>query len=90
MALKFDREIDQPLKTSIEAVQDLIAMGAGPFHTQGELVLQSGMDDLEKNTNLLVEAADVFFGKTLTDYAEALQKMMNNQMQVKEALGIQD
>ena len=90
MALKFDPEIERPLKSVIAALDELKAVGPGPYHTQGELVQATGMPELEKNTNILVEAADVFFGKTMVEYTDALQKMVENQKQMKESLGIAD
>lgn len=89
-SMKFDPEIGRPLKAAIDGVDTLRSVGVGPFHAQGELVAKTGMPELQKNTEVLVEAAEVFFGKTLQDYCEALDKMARNQQQVKDALGIED
>lgn len=90
MSLKYDPEIDHALKPVLEALEQMQSVGAGPFHTQAELVVKAGMPELEKNTIVLAEAADTFFGKSLVQYTEAVQKMWNNQRQMKEALGIED
>lgn len=88
MSLKFDPELEQPVKTMLETLTAFKATGAAPFHLQAELVQQSGMTEFQANTDLLVEAAEQFLDKSMSELIEALEKFLKNQQQMKASLSL--